>query len=343
MKERSFDAFHGEGRPWKVLFVGMGSIGKRHFRLLKQLAPVEGLRWRSGKGDLRDADELENVTTVDTLAEGIKLRPHFAVIANPTACHVEPATELAEAGIPMVIEKPVSHTMAGLDRLLRIVEEKEIPVMIGYQWRCHPSFETMLKIIRDGKIGRPLCLHAIVGQYLPDWRPDIDYAGCYSARSAMGGGVICDLSHEIDIALALMGPAKRLACLCGKFSDLDIDSEDIAVIAIEHKNRSVSGIHLDYIERGYFWQTRISCSNGTLFWDYGNGTLEIRTSEGTLKKIEDPAGFSRDEMILRQWRIWLETLAGRAEPPVGLKQGIEVTRVCCAAKESSSTGKFVAL
>lgn len=157
MKERSFDAFHGEGRPWKVLFVGMGSIGRRHLRLMKRLAPVEAYRWRSQPGDRRGGDSVPGAEEVSSLDAGIALGPHFAVVSNPPACHVPPATRLAEAGIPLFIEKPVSHGMEGLDRLLDAVEEKRLAVMVGYQWRCHPAFETMREVIAEKKIGRPLC------------------------------------------------------------------------------------------------------------------------------------------------------------------------------------------
>ena len=269
--------------------------------------------------------------------------PDFAIIANPTACHLETAIALANAGIPFLMEKPVADSLEGLDQLALVVKERCLPVMVGFQMRYHPTFKKLQSIKVAGEIGRPLSLRGHVGQYLPDWRPDSDYRQGYSARRELGGGVIGDLCHEIDIALQVMGPVDRVTSISGRISDLDIDTEDVAEIVLQHEAGNISNIHLNYVERGYRWQTRIVGSKGNLHWDYAGGYLRFESADGSIRKFEDSPDFIRDDLFRAQLRTWLAVVTGRAEPVATLEQGIDVTRVCCAAKQSSAEGRHIKL
>jgi len=207
--------------------------------------------------------------------------------------------------------------------------------MVGFQLRFHPGYRRLMEIIRSGRIGRVLHLHGYVGQYLPDWRPGRDYRTGYSAQRSLGGGVVLDLCHEIDLALSIQGTVDRVACLAGRFSDLAIDTEDMADLVLRHQDRALSVIHLNYLERVYVWTTRVTGELGSAVWDYGQGFLELQLADGTRERWENPAGFDRDTLFREQMRRWLEVLDGQAAPEVDLRQGIYVTRVALAARAAA--------
>ena len=320
----------------KTLIIGLGSIGRRHLRVLTEIAKIEIVCLRSGKGaSLMEPDQNCGNKTFKSLDQAIHERPDFAIIANPTGLHVETALALARAGIPFLIEKPVSDRPDGLDLLQKIVLEKNLPVMVGFQLRHHPGYKQLMQLINSGEIGRPLSLQGYVGQYLPDWRPDSNYRQSYSAKKDLGGGVILDLCHEIDIALSVLGPVNRVSCICDHYSDLEIETEDIADITTEHGNKTLSHIHLNYLERGYEWFTRVMGASGTVIWDYGRGHVEIIRKDGTKKCWKDPVDFDRDFLFRAQLKQWVDVLNGRATPEVNLEDGIDVTRIALAAKRSS--------
>ena len=77
-----------------------------------------------------------------------------------------------------------------------------------------------------------------------EWRPGTDYRKSYSARQEMGGGVILDICHEIDIAMAVFGDVKSVCCMARKVSNLDIDTEDVADIVFLHEKDKQSSLHL---------------------------------------------------------------------------------------------------
>jgi len=327
-----------------VLFIGLGSIGKRHLRILRRIASVEALRIKCGCRDSSDeSDDVRNVEVCESIEQAMEKHPDFAIIATPSAYHLKPAAELIEAGIPFIVEKPVSHNLEGLDLLNKKAENKKLPVLVGFQMRYHPTFRKVIEWIQAGEIGRPLCLVGEVGQYLPDWRPNIDYRHNYSARAKMGGGAILDLCHEIDIALKIMGPIQKVSCICGTYSDLEIDSEDIALISCEHQGQIVSNLCLNYIEQGYTWKTRVLGSKGTVTWDYGNGFALLQPADKAVIRYEDPPGCDRDELFLIQLKLWLEVIRGNAEPHVTLKEGIQTTAVCSAAHQSAKEARHIFL
>ncbi len=325
----------------KVLFIGLGSIGIRHLKNLNKIDKFRFIHFRSGLSNPHSYNN-ETINTFYNLEDAINDRPDFAIISNPTALHLETALNLSRNNIPFLIEKPVSDRIEGLDELQKIVNEKKLSVMVGFQMRQHPSFKKMLDIVQSGKIGTPVSIHGYVGQYLPDWRVSQDYRKSYSASKEMGGGVIFDLCHEIDIAVSLFGKAKKVSCICGHYSDLEIETEDLADITIEHENKT-SHIHLNYIERGYEWSTRVTGTEGTVIWNYGEGYTQLVCADGSKEHWDDPEGFNRDWLFRKQLEVWLKVLKGEESPTVTLTEGIHVTQIAIAAKQSSEESRHILL
>jgi predicted dehydrogenase len=308
------------------------------------MAEVEVLWYRSGKGRSGQApDEMYGMRVFENLDQAIAEEPDFGIIANPTSLHVSTALCLAKAGIPFLIEKPVSDRLEGLDELKQTVSEENLPVMVGFQLRYHPGYKQLLHLISSGQIGDPMNLQGHVGQYLPEWRPDGDYRQSYSASKDMGGGVILDLCHEIDVAISILGDVVRVCCLCDHYSELQIESEDMAEIIMDHQGRRLSHLHLNYLERNYNWVTRVMGTLGTVVWDYGRGYVELTRFDGTTQRWSDPDGFDRDCLFRDQLRQWLGVLDGAVQPEANLENGIDATRVALAAKCSSRERRHVEL
>jgi predicted dehydrogenase len=328
----------------KALIVGLGSAGKRHARVLKEIVDVEIIALRR-PASLRDKS-FSRKCAIQELKDAryaISKRPDFAIIANSTAHHIQTALLLARAGIPFLLEKPVSSNMEGVDSLSVLVKRKKLPVLVGFQMRHHLGYKKMVQWVTEGRIGKPLHCHGYVGQYLPEWKPDSDYRKSYSALKKMGGGVILDLCHQIDIHCSLLGRGTEVACICGRLSDLTIETEDSADIVIKHGKKSISHIHLNYFERDYEWYTRVTGSEGTIIWDYGKGVVTLSRPGKACKTWGTPRYFTRDELFTCQMRHWLNVLSGKETPAVSLDEGIHATRLAILAKKSSATGRCIAL
>lgn len=225
-----------------ILLCGLGSIGQYHAKLLREHFDhnLFALRTYKGQKDYNfDLPELRSWEDVDQHEFDI------AFITNPTDLHIPYALECASRGMHLFVEKPIGCSIDGLDKLLELVERNSLASYVAYPLRFHPVLRELKALLENKRI-----LHAriICTSYLPDWRPGQNYLKNYSAFKEKGGGVILDLSHEIDYAYYLFGDIKSIGGMQGKLSDVTVDSEDYADVVIFHES-VVTSIHLNYFSR----------------------------------------------------------------------------------------------
>ena len=210
----------------RVLIVGHGSIGKRHLRLARELLPdsdIRVLRHRDEKSIPEYADGIFR-----RMEDAVMFSPNLAVIANPATHHVNSALLLARAGAHLLIEKPLSQSVDRVKELLDISIENGCVIAIGYNLRFLPSLQFFRNRLLEGKIGKVLSVRCETGQYLPSWRPEIDYRQSVSARQELGGGVLLELSHEFDYLRWIFGEIDWVEGVISQSGCLDIDVEDNA-------------------------------------------------------------------------------------------------------------------
>src|SRR5882762_6465801 len=215
----------------RLLIVGLGSIGRRHARLARDLVPnlqIVALRHR----DRPDAGEPGIDHCVSSLAEALRFCPQAAVVANPASHHLEVAMDLARAGVHLLVEKPISNATCGVAELIEECRVRRLTLMIGYNLRFLPSLMRFRELVEGRRVGRVLSARAEVGQFLPSWRPGSDYRQTVSARTELGGGVLLELSHEIDYLRWLFGEVEWVSAVERRQSALEIDVEDTAHLVL---------------------------------------------------------------------------------------------------------------
>ena len=178
----------------KFMIAGLGSIGRRHLRHLEALGVKEILLYRTHRATLPD-DDLAPYPVETDLDAALAAKPDAVVVSNPTALHMEVAIPAAEQGCHILLEKPVSHTMEGLNVLQRAAAESGARILVGFQFRYHPALRKIVQVLSSGEVGKPVSFRAHWGEYLPAWHPWEDYRKSYSARKDLGGGVILTLTH----------------------------------------------------------------------------------------------------------------------------------------------------
>jgi len=115
----------------KFLFVGCGSIGRRHIKNLKQLTDCEILAYRVRKESLGDFEKEHAIKTYDDLDAALNEKPDAVFITNPTSLHLSTAQKAAEQGCHLFIEKPLSHTIENVDEFIQLCSDKKLIVMLG--------------------------------------------------------------------------------------------------------------------------------------------------------------------------------------------------------------------
>lgn len=232
----------GSKKKLKVVFFGLGSIGSRLARLIRDNFDYDLFALRTTKDRPNDLGIYE---IYDEKELG-PISADIAFITNPTSLHVDTAIKCVGLGMHLFIEKPLSNILEKLDMLIDKVREAHILSYVACNLRFDPIIQHLKKTLDfdDLFYARTIC-----SSYLPEWRPGQDYRQSYSVGKALGGGVILDLIHETDYCNWLFGPIDKVTGNAGRVSNLEIDTEDYADMTLCHSNGFISNVHVDYFGR----------------------------------------------------------------------------------------------
>lgn len=256
----------------RSLVVGYGSIGARHARLLSELESDTAVL---------SARDVDFPVVYHDIAQALsKHAPDYVVIANQTNRHHDTLRTLAESGFAgdVLIEKPL------FDKPQPLPVARFRRAAVAYNLRFHPLIQRMRTLL-EGQTA--LSVHAYVGQYLPDWRPDSDYRDSYSASRAQGGGVLRDLSHELDFLSWLFGEWQAVTAIGGHVSPLEIDSDDLFVLLIQTRHCPALSVQMSYLDRKATRRIIVNTASTTIEADLIGGTISVNGLSETVAVERD--------------------------------------------------------
>ena len=251
----------------KIIFFGLGSIGQRHAKILLDNYDHELFAFRTKKGRYKQELPIKEIYSWDDVE---KLKPDIAFITNPTSSHIETALNCAKNGYRLFIEKPIDSKKEGLDELLKIVRDKQLPSYVAYNLRFHPVINKL-----KGYINQYYFLHmrVLCTSFLPDWRPEQDHKKSYSSNLKLGGGVLLDLSHEIDYVDYLLDGINKIEGNYGRKSDITIDSDDYADILAESP-KGMSNIHINFLSHVTMRKIYVDFKGLSIVCDVNKGIVQ---------------------------------------------------------------------
>lgn len=256
----------------RALVAGLGSIGRRHLRLLRAALPEADIRVLRHSGCDSAIEHADGCFT--RLDEACAFAPELAVIASPAPFHIATATALAEAGSHLLVEKPVSDGTAGVAELIALCATRGLVFQVGYNLRFLETLQCFRAEVAAGRIGTVQAVHCEIGQYLPGWRPEADYRATVSAQTALGGGVLLELSHELDLLRWVFGEVDWLSAWIGRQSALEIDVEDSAMLQIGFASGLVAQLGMDFLRRDTTRTCTALGAEGSLRWDAVAGRVD---------------------------------------------------------------------
>jgi CMP-N,N'-diacetyllegionaminic acid synthase len=217
-----------------VLIVGYGSIGRRHAKILKKLKQIDNIFILSKQNNIpfKKVSNLQNVE---------KLNIDYIIISSETSKHFY-YLNFFEKNLKnklILVEKPLFEKY----RKFRIINNK---VFVGYNMRFNPIISFIKKLINKEKFWS---INIVCGSFLPMWRKNIDYKKSSSANRKSGGGVLLDLSHELDYIQWLFGKIKMDYVYINKLSDLKISTEDFLSLSGKTKRSKRLQLELNYFSK----------------------------------------------------------------------------------------------
>jgi predicted dehydrogenase len=205
----------------KVLIIGFGSIGKKHATILKKFKMVSDVYILSRRNP-------KIFKSINKLSQIKDINPDYIIICSRTSDHFKHLKYIERnfSKKIVLVEKPLFNNY----HKFSILKNK---VFVGYNLRQHPVIRFIKNFIINKKI---FSVNITCNSYLPNWRKNINYMDSYSSHRRFGGGVLLDLSHEIDYLEWVFKKVKKLHLVkIKKLSNLKINVEDHVLIAGETK------------------------------------------------------------------------------------------------------------
>jgi len=310
----------------EVLVLGAGSIGRRHARNLAAAGATVALADPVAPPSTDDPDGVHRIRWADADPQGYA----GVVVASPTVHHLEQTTAAASTGAQVLVEKPLATNVDRAQALLGVNQR----VRVGFNLRFHPPVRRLVGVVHSGRVGRVLAARLWFGHHLPSWRPGTDYRRSYSAQAELGGGILLDAIHELDLAVWLFGAdltvdSARLA----RVGDLDLDVEDTVRAQLRTADGAPVEIALDYLSRDYRRGIEVIGSDATARLDWARGVLEVDDGERVTTAPGDDPLERRYEAEAEAFLGWLD---GADDLPVDVETALASLRLADEIRERSA-------
>ena len=284
-------------KTYKIAFVGLGSIATRHLKNVHAYVTSQGDGcmvdlYRSSLGRPL-ADDLHPLVSQSYLyADEIPADRKYDVVfvTNPTSMHYETVMRFAEHTNAFFIEKPVFDSTSVDESIFKKLQGIKCYVA------CPLRYNAVLQFVKEHvDLSKVYSARAISSSYLPDWRPGQDYRNTYSAHKELGGGVAIDLIHEWDYLTWLFEMPNTCYSIQTKISDLEINSEDVALYIAKTDKRLLE-LHLDYYGRNAIRILQLFMSDDTIECDILGGTIRYLRSRKEIRLESERNAFQMKEI-----------------------------------------------
>ena len=317
-----------------ILVIGTGSIGERHLRCFAETgrtgvigcepnpAIAEGVRERCGVQVASSLDE--------ALARGGWTG---AVVCTPAHTHIPIARRCVEAGLPVLIEKPVSTSLDGVHELLQETGRAGVAVRVAYIHRCLPVAMEAKRILASGFPGKILHATVVTGHDFATLRPGFEKT--YFRSRATGGGCLQDaLTHQIHLLEWLAGPVRKVFCDAENRFLSTREVEDTVNITARLEGGIPASLTCNQFQPPTECAISLHGGEGSLRLDYHESRVGIIRRDGSGWAWTAIPAEHRDAGFMRQAHAFLDAIEGKPDHLATLEEGVQSLQVNLCAWES---------
>jgi len=322
-----------------VLIIGCGSIGERHLRCFQKTDRARVTACDANPALLQRMASTYRVATTSDWKSAIEEGGFDAVvIGTPAQWHIPMGLHALKAGKHVLIEKPLSHSLSGVDELLAIRHDRQ--AVVGYVHRVHPFLIEARNFLIKGELGPIQQVVVTCGQPFHRLRPG--YAQTYYRDHAMGGGAIQDaLTHFANWVESVIGPTDSVLCDCAHLVVPDVEVEDTVHLSARHGERMV-GYTLNQFQAPNESTVQFNAAQGSLKVEYHHRRWGVFREGDTAWTWHDNAAASdRDAPFIAQARAFLDQIEGKPAQLCSLEAAAQTLRFNLAALASAKSGARV--
>jgi predicted dehydrogenase len=308
---------------------GLGSIGRRHARLLAGRADVRLLVY-----DTSPPDDLPEAECVPSFERLLQSGVDAVVVASPDEAHLDQAGAACRAGVPVLVEKPLAASLDAGRELVAIAGESKAPVLVGYVLRHTAALRRVGELLEAEVVGPIASVHALLGAY------ETLIAARNRFANAVPYRLVYDYSHEWDYLAWLCGPIRSVAASGRRLPDPEFAEDPNVLDGVLGFVSGVAGtFHLDYVQRRSTRELTVVGERGRLRADLRSGAIRLALDDDT-ERVEELAE-PRDASFERQLEHFLAVVRGEEQPLVTASDGLRALAVAEAVRAAAESGTWV--
>jgi predicted dehydrogenase len=324
-----------------TLVIGCGSIGERHLRCFLATRRTAVTACDTNPALLQSIASKYSVPTRSTWETALAERAYdTVVVCTPAPFHVPMACRALDSGMHVLIEKPLSHSLAGIDELLTARERSGRFVAVAYVFHQFPFLAEARAFIARGELGPVLHASLVSGQPFHRLRPG--YATTYYRRRDTGGGAVQDaLTHSANWLESVLGPTESVMCECAHQAIPEVDVEDTALISARHAGGALTSYSLNQFQAPNETTLQLNTASGSVRVEFHEQRWGVfRQSDPVWRWHAVPVA-DRDAHFIAQANAFLDGVEGRPANVCGLEAAIQTLRFNLAALASADRGARV--
>ena len=323
----------------KGVIVGLGSIGRRHARLLSERDDVEIAVCDTNDKMIQAAfTEIGEVAVYRTIDEVLDAHPDFIVVATPHDLHAPQTVAALERGVHVLCEKPMSDTLAGANEMKAAAERSSAVLSIAFMLHFNPAIIRIRSLIESGALGTVLAINYRIGSYVTLVNSGSRY------QAAMRGALLLDYAHQPDLIYWILGSRPKGVYCAGAFGgDMEFSSNpNVLTLVCDYDTPLLATIALNYLQMPERHECEVIGDQGWVSYDMKQGELIIGRVADDSTTVERFT-FERDDMYREEHRVFLDAAAGNAAPSSPADEAIASIEIIDASLRSLDSGARIEL
>ena len=318
----------------KFAVIGLGSIGRRHARLLAK---------RGVSLVLMDFSERALETAMAEIAgappeicrswdEVIAAAPDAVVIATPHQLHVEQCRAALAAGCHVLCEKPVSDSLDEAGGLLDAAATSDRVLSFGFHLHFHPGLRRLKRLVEEGQLGELMHIACHVGSYKTLTNSVSRY------QSNTFGALLLDYVHQPDAIVWLSGRRPKSVFASGMRGGHRQPTSDPDLVSVLYtfEGQFTAYMHLNYLQDPEVHRYDLIGSDGSVSLDLNAGTLHLHR-DGVV--VTESFSTERDPVYEKEHNLFIAAMVQRAPPESPIDQAILSLSIQSAALRSLTSGQ----
>jgi len=344
----------------RLAVAGAGVIGRRHIEEIRRSRSTRLCAIVDPATDAPDIARREEAPLRMSLEEVIaRDKPDGVIVATPNHVHVEQALQCIAAGVPVLVEKPLAHTLAAGEHLVAVAEAAGAKLLVGHHRRHSPILHEAVEVARSGILGAIVAVMGSAVFYKPDREGYFDGANAWR-RQPGGGPILINMIHEVGNLRALVGEIVAVQAFASN-ATRRFEVEDTVAIALRFANGALGTFLLsDTGASPKSWEQTSRENEAYASYPDDDAYVLIGT-QGSLGVptmrlkyyasdadrswfkpfTEKTIALQRDDPLARQIEHFVAVIRGEAQPLVSARDGLQNLRVTDAIGEAARRGASV--